>query len=720
MPTINANAFALTGLGAAEQLPGAQVTGGFFNVLGVPAMYGRTLLPDDDATGGPDVVVLGYSLWARRLGADPNAVGRTIALDGTAYRVVGVMPRGFRFPLDSELWLPQRFTTNELTTQRGAHYLDVIGRLKPGVALEQSRDEMRAIAARQADAFPSTNRNARIAVHEMRSALVGNVRTALLVLLGAVGFVLLIVCVNVANLVLTRALGRSREFAVRTALGAGRVRLVRGVLVESALLALAGGAAGLALASWASQGISALEPALGIPLLGETRVDGAVIAFTLGASALAAMLCGVLPAWHSAAIGDVAGRIREDSGTVTSDRHRQRIRSALIVCETALAVVLLVGAGLLLRSFVRMSAVELGFDPAGVQTFNISLPNMRYPQPADRAALVDSLLTRAATLPGVSSAGAIFGLPLTDFGYTISMSTLDGRRLSDEEQDARSLQVRVATPAYFRSMGIPVVRGRAFENGDRIGAPPVVLVNETAAARLWPNDNPLGHEFTLGTRMGQGGVPAGGTVVGIVRDVHDFGPLQAVRPAVYLSHAQFPMGFMTVTVKTGADPRALIEPMRALLNEIDPDLPIFRVRSMPQIAGDAVAQPRVYLLLLSLFAGVAVLLAALGIYGVLTHAVAQRTREIGIRLALGAARTGVVTMVVRQAVVLACTGLLIGLALALGASRLIEGLLFGIESSDVLTYTAVAAGLLCVALAASYLPARRASRIDPMRALRYE
>ena len=718
--TINANAYALTGLGTAEQLPGAQVTGGFFNVLAVPALYGRTLLPEDDATGGPDVVVLGYSLWTRRFGADPSAVGRTITLEGTAYRIVGVMPRGFKYPLDSELWLPQRFTTNDLTTQRGAHYLDVIGRLKPGASLEQAREDMRAIASRQAAAFPSTNRNARIAVHEMRSALVGNVRTALLVLLGAVGFVLLIVCVNVANLVLTRALGRSRELAVRTALGAGRVRLVRGVLVESGLLALAGGLSGLALAWWASNGIASLEPALGIPLLGDTRVDGAVVAFTLAASALAAMLCGALPAWHSAALGDVAGRIREESGTATGDRHRQRIRSTLIVCETALAVVLLVGAGLLLRSFVRMSTVELGFDPAGVQTFNISLPATRYPQPADRAALVQSLLARAAAVPGVSSAGAIFGLPLTDFGYTISMSTLDGRRLGDDEQDARSLQVRAVTPSYFRAMAIPIVRGRALGDGDRLGAPPTVVVNETAAARLWPNDNPLGHEFTLGTRMGQGGLPAGGTVVGVARDVHDFGPLQAVRPTVYLSHAQFPMGFMTVTVRTGGDPQGLIEPMRAAVAELDPNLPIFRVRSLPQIAGDAVAQPKVYLLLLSLFAGVAVLLAALGIYGVLTHAVAQRTREIGIRLALGAARTGVVTMVVRQAVLLAAIGLGIGLALALGASRLITGLLFGIESSDALTYGAVAAALLVVALAAAYLPARRASRIDPMRALRYE
>jgi len=717
---INAGSYALTRLGSAEQLPGAQVTGGFFNVLAVPAMYGRTLLPEDDATGGPDVAVLSHALWSRRFGADPSVIGRTIVLDGTDYRVVGVMPRGFAYPLESEIWLPQRFTTRELTTQRGAHYLDVIGRRKPDVSLEQAREDMRAIAMRLAQQYPSYDRNQRIAVHEMRSALVGQVRTALLLLLGAVGFVLLIVCVNVANLVLTRALGRSRELAVRTALGAGRFRLVRGVLVESGILAVAGGVTGLVVAFWASQGIASLEEGLHIPLLGGTRIDGTVVIFTMVVSAAAAILFGSLPAWQSAAIGDVAGRIREESGTSTGDRGRQRLRGALIVCETALAVVLLVGAGLLLRSFFRMSAVDLGFDSANVQTFNVSLPAMTYQQPAQRAAFVETLVTRAAHLPGVTSAGAIFGLPLTDFAYSISMSTLDGRRLQDDEQDARSLQVRVVTPDYFKTMTIPVVRGRSLSGEDRLGAAPAIVVNETAAARLWPGESAIGHEFTLGTRMGQGGPDAGGAVVGVVHDVHDFGPVQRIRPTVYLAHAQFPMGFMTVTLKTQGDPSATIAPLRALMAELDRDLPIFRVRSMEQIAGDSVAQPRVYLLLLGLFAGVAVLLAALGIYGVLMHAVAQRTREIGIRLALGAARTSVVTMVVRQAAVLAVAGLALGLALSLGASRLLTGLLFGITPTDALTYAVVAAGLLAVALLASYLPARRASRIDPIRALRYD
>jgi putative ABC transport system permease protein len=718
MAAINAGAYALTGDGPAEQVTGASVTGGFFTVLGVAPLYGRALTVEDDAVGGPGVAVLSHALWTRRFGADPQAVGRTITIDADAYRIVGIMPRGLAYPLQSEIWIPQRFTADEIATQRGAHYLDVVARLKDDASIDRAREEMRALAARLAEQYPSTNRNSRLAVHEMRSAMVGDVRTPLLLLLGAVGFVLLIVCVNVANLVLTRALGRTRELAIRTALGAGRVRLVRGVLIESLVLSINGGVAGLALALWATSAVSALDRSLGIPLLDETRIDGAVVTFTVGITVLAALLFGSLPAWHTSSIRDVAARIREESGNATGDRRRQRLRSLLIVAETALAVVLLVGAGLLLRSFVQLSSVDLGFDAPRVQTFNVSLPNTAYDMPPKRAALIDAIVTEAASLPGVEAAGAIFGLPLTDFGYTISMSTLDGRRLADDEQMTRSLQVRVVTPHYFRSMGIPILRGRAFEAADRLGAAPVVLVNETAANRLWPGEPATGHQFTLGTRMGQGGVNAGGMVIGVVKDVRDFGPAGPVRPTVYLAHAQFPVSFATITVRTSGAPEASVAALRGIVTRLDPNLPVFRVRTMDQIAGSAVAQPRVYLLLLSLFAAMAVLLAALGIYGVLMHAVAQRTREIGIRLALGAGRRDVVALVVRQAVALAVAGLVIGLAMALGATRLMAGLLFEVAPTDSTTYAIVAVGLMGVALLASYLPARRASRIDPVRAIK--
>ena len=720
LAALNADSLALTGHGAAEQLSGAYVTGGFFNVLGVPAYRGRTLTPEDDAPSGPNVAVLAHSLWVRRFGSDPQIIGRTISVEGNEARVVGVMPRSFEYPQQSEIWVPLRFNERDLATQRGAHYLDVIGRLKEGVALGAAREEMRALGLRTAEAYPSTNRNNRISVHEMRTAMVGDFRPALLMLLGAVGFVLLIVCVNVANLVLTRALGRTRELAIRNALGAGRVRLVRGVLVESLLVSALGAAAGLALAVWVSQGIAALDQTLSIPLLDETRVDGVVVGFTIVVSVIVALLFGSLPAWHSCSLGDLAARIREDSGNATGDRHRQRLRSTLIIAETALAVVLLVGAGLLLRSFLRMTSVELGFDGSRVQTFNVSLPDMKYQTPAQRAEFVNRLVSRASAQPGVAAAGAIFGLPLTNFRYVISMSTLDGRRLSDDDSDARSLQVRVVTPGYFDAMRIPVVRGRSLGEEDGAGAAHAVVVNERAAALLWPGENPIGHQFTLGTRLGQEGVPAGGTVVGVAGNVRDHGPMANVPPTVYLAHAQFPVAFMTLAIRTRGEPTAVTEPMRAVLAELDRDVPMFSVRTMEQRAASAVARPRVYLMLLSLFAGTAILLAALGIYGVLMHAVAQRTREIGIRLALGARRSEVVRMVVQQAALLAFAGLILGLSLAFGASRLIRSLLFGVEPSDAVTYGAVALGLLGTALLASYLPARRASRIDPVRALRYE
>lgn len=489
MAAINVGASALTGTGPAEQVPSANVTGGFFAVLGVQAVAGRTLAPDDDPPGAPNVAVLSHELWTRRFGQSRSVLGETIEIDSQRFRVVGVMPEGFSYPLGTELWIPQRFSEEELRTQRGAQYLDVIARLEDGTTLAAAESELIAYAGRLAELYPRTNKDRTLKLHLMREALVGDVGPAMLLMLGAVGFVLLIVCVNVANLVLTRAVGRQRELAVRTALGAGRGRLVRGLLVESALLAGIGAATGLVAAVWATRAIARLDEGIGIPLLDQTRVDSVVAIFTVGVAALAAVLFGTLPAWHASRRLDVARSIREDSGTTTGDRQRHRLRGGLIVAETALAVVLLIGAGLLMRSFIGLASVELGMAPDRVQTFNVSLPDAAYPTPIARSTVVQTFLARVAAHPDVESAGAIFGLPLTNFRYGITMSTLDGRKLDDDEQTERALQVRVVTPDYFRAMGIPVRRGRPIDESDGQGSMPVVVVNEAAAGRLWPGES---------------------------------------------------------------------------------------------------------------------------------------------------------------------------------------------------------------------------------------
>jgi putative ABC transport system permease protein len=720
MGAYDSDTLSLTGHGAAEQLPVGEVTGGFFAAMGTPASLGRVITPDDDPMGSRPVVVLSHALWTRRFGSDRAILGRQLTIDGVAVEVVGVMPAGFQYPLQSELWVPLRFSAQDLQTQRGAHYIQVVGRLKPGVDIERARTEMRGIAARIARDFPRTNRDRSASVHPLREAMVGNVRQSMFVLFGAVGLVLLIVCVNVAGLVLIRGMGRGRELAVRVAVGASRFSLIRGLLVESVILGLAGGAGGLLLASWATAAISSLDPSVGVPLLNQTRLDATVAVFTLAISMLASVLFGTMPAWQASSLADVVTRIREEGGSTTSDPKRQRTRSLLVVAETTLAVVLLVGAGLLTRSFARLLAVELGFDGRTVQTFTLELPANRYAQPLQREAFVETLLSRIAANPGVESVGATSGLPLSGSDFSISTSTRDGVQLSDDDQDRLTMEIRIVTPDYFKAMGIPVTRGRAFTAGDRRSTTPVAMVSASAAALVWPEVDPLGHQLEIGTRFGMGGARAGGTIVGVAGDVRDDGHAARPRPTLYLAHAQWPVSGMTVTARARVDPSALIEPMRTVMAGLDPDVPMFAVRSMPQIASIAVAQPRLYMVLLVSFAGTAMLLAAIGLYGVLAYAVGQRTREIGIRLALGAKRAEVLRMVMGQAGRLAITGVAAGLAAAALASRVLRAQLFEVAPTDALTYVAVAIGLMTVALIASWLPARRAARIDPITALRHD
>src|SRR5512143_506633 len=715
----NSGSFALTGDGPAEQIPGAEVTGGLFSVLGTPPLLGRTLTTADDDPGAAPGVVLGYDLWRRRFGADSGVVGRTVRLEGTSTTVLGVMPPAFIYPDGSELWLPLRFTAAQMATQRGAHYLDVVGRLQHGVTLEAADRELRGIAGALAGEYPRTDANYSATVISLRDALVGDVRTPLLLLLSAVGVVLLIACANVAGLLVVRGIAREREIAIRSALGGGRGRLVRTLITESTILAALGGLAGTMIALWGTAWVSHVSGSA-LPLLGETRMDGGVLAFIGLVTLCTVVVFGLLPAWQTVAGGALAFRLQSESRGNTGGRLRTR--NALVVAQTALAVLLLVGAGLLLKSFVRLQRVDPGFDPRHVLTFGVSLPDASYPTPERRALFYQSLIERVDALPGVRAAGAVFGLPLTDFGYSISALELDGRTLSQEEQDGLSLQIRVVTPGYFAAMGIPVRRGRGILASDREDAPPVMVVNDAAARRIWPDQDPVGHRLTVGTRLGLGDdhARAGGEVVGVIGDLKEGALSQPAAPTMYLSHAQFPMGFMSIAIRTSGDPLLLAKPAQAALAATDPVVPLFRLRSMDQLVAASIAQPRLYALLLAVFALVAITLAAVGLYGVLAQTVAQRERELGVRMALGATARDVVGMVVKQATRLAAVGVVVGLAGGLAATRILATLLFGVKPFDPGTFVTVGIGLFVIALMASLVPARRATQVDPMEALRTE
>jgi putative ABC transport system permease protein len=538
------------------------------------------------------------------------------------------------------------------------------------------------------------------------------------ILLGAVALVLLVACTNVASLMLVRGLARQRELAIRTAMGAGRGRLVRGMLAESLALSALGGMLGVLLAVWGTSGIAHIQSA-GIPFLAQARVDGPVLVFAVAVSLATGVLFGALPAWHASSLEGLEARLKDESRG-TSGRGRRRTRNALVVAEVAVALVLLAGAGLLSKSFVQLTHQDLGMDANHLLTFELSLPDATYPRREQSADLVRTLRERIDALPGVSSSAAVFGLPLNGFGYSISGYTLDGVRLSEDDQHRLSTQIRVVTPAYFRTMGIPVRRGRTIAAGDRVDATRVIVINESAAKLVWPGTDPIGHSLTVGTRLGVSDTRAGGEVVGVVGDVHEWGPALPTRPTIFLAHQQFPVTYLGVVARTVGDPTALIEPVRRVVAGLDPDLPMYSIRTMEQRVGASVAQPRLYMLLLGIFAGVAVLLAGVGIYGLLAQTVAQRTREIGVRLALGADRGDVVRLVVRQAGGLAAFGVILGLLGAALSGRVLAHLLFQVRPTDPVTLASVAVGIVAVVLIATYLPARRAAGIEPAQALRYE
>ena len=705
----------LTGSGDPVRLDAADVSASFFDILRIRPALGRTFRPDENETGKTNVAVLSHAIWQQRFGADDQVIGKRITLNGRQVEVIGVMPKGFAYPADRVLWTPIEHTKEFLLTQRSNWYINGIGRVKPDVAMSQATAEVQTIGRQLATQYPDHNEGVGMTAISLHEATVANIRTSVWILLGAVGFVLLIACVNVANLLLARAAARESEMAVRTALGAGRTRLVRQLLTESIILSVVGGACGLLLAVWGVELLVSLEPQ-GVPRLGEVRVDGMVMAFTTALAIFTGIIFGLVPAFQAtrAAVSDSlkeAGR-----GAVTS-RGGARVRGALVVAEMALAVTLLAGAGLLIRSFATLAAVDPGFDVENALTFELSLSGERYAQEPQQVTFFEDLMPRLRAIPGVQKAGASVFLPLS--GSSIVLSFVVAGRPPIPPSQQPTIHVKVATAEYFDTIGIPLKRGRSFTADDRPGATPVLVITETAARQFFPNEDPIGKRLTLGWGR-SGGRRAGGEIVGIIGDIKDSGLAEADTPQAYLPYRQWPVSAMSVVLKTAVRPASVGDAVRREVHALDPNLPVTNVRTLEQIVSRSISQPKFYMTLLSVFGAVALVLAGIGIFGVLSYAVAQRTREIGIRMALGAQAGTVLRLIIRQAMILAGAGIALGIVAAFFLSETLTTLLFNTSPTDWVTYTSVAAVLVGVALAASFVPARRATKVDPIVALRAE
>jgi putative ABC transport system permease protein len=706
----------LTGNGEPVRLDAAQVSAQFFDVLRVEPLIGRTFRPEENQPGNTQVAVLSYGIWQQRFGGASRVIGQRIMLDGVSTEVVGVMPEGFAFPVGRVLWTPIVYDNALTTESRGAWYLIAIGRARPGVPLDQVSAEVETIGQQLAKQYPDQNEGVRIIAVPLLEATVGDVRRAVLTLLGAVAFVLLIACANVANLLLARAAARGSEMAVRTALGAGRGRLVRQLLTESVLLSVVGGALGLLLAVWGVDVLKSLRPD-GIPRLDDVRVDWIVVAFTIAVAVLTGMVFGMVPAWQSTREA-LSGALKEAGRGALTSRSGARMRHALVIAEMALAVMLLAGAGLLIKSFSRLSAVDPGFEVRSALAFDLSLPDLRYEKPETQVAFFDQLMPRLKSIPGVQSAGAVMALPLSGTSFVLSFQVAGRPPVPPAQRPV--MQVRVADVGYFPAVGIPLQRGRWLTDDDRAGSPQVVLLTETAARRFFPNEDPIGKRITLGWGRDDG-ARAGGEVVGIIGDLKETGLAEADPPQIYVPFRQWPVQGMAVVLKTAVPPESVTASARREVQAVDPNLPIANVRTLEQVVARSISQPRFYMTLLAAFAGVALLLAAIGIFGVLSYAVAQRTREIGIRMALGAQARSLLGLVIRHAMLLAGTGVAAGMIAAWFLSKtMMSTLLFDTDPHDLTTFGLVALTLTMVALIAACVPARRATRVDPIIALRAE
>jgi putative ABC transport system permease protein len=694
------------------QVQAGFVTNELFDVLGARPFVGRALTSRDNVKGGERVAVLSHGFWQRQLGgADISHL--TVALSGQTYTVVGVLPASFTSPRGApDVWIPLRIGDPGAADQRGVHFLRPFFRLKPGVTLAQAQAEMNAVAEREAEAYPEENKGRQIRLMSLYEYKVGDVRPALLILFGAVGLVLLIACANFANLLLARAAARRQEVAVRTALGAGRLRIVRQMLTESVLLSFAGGACGLLLALWGVEALRSLGPE-SLPRLQDVGVDWRVLLFTLGVSVLTGLVFGLAPALRASRV-NLHDALKE-GGRGEAGASGARLRGALVVSELALALVLLIGAGLLIKSFWRLRSDAPGLDTENVLTMRVELPESRYKEIPKQTQFRRALLERLNSMPGVEAA-MVSELPLSGEELTHNM-TFEGRPV--EPGDEPEVPARSVAGDYFRLMKIPLLRGRDLTPQDREDAPTVGVVNESFVRQYFPDSNPVGARV----RWARDEPPRWMTIVGVVGDVKQMGLGQPEEPAFYYSYMQSDAPFkrwMYLTIRSQADPAALARQVKEQVWAVDSMLPITKVRPLTEVAASSIAGQRFNMTLLVVFASVALLLAGVGIYGLISYSVERRTREIGVRMALGAQRRDILGLVVRQGIVLASLGLALGLAGAFAATRLLAGLVYGVSTTDPTTYAALSVFLLLVALLACLVPARRATKVDPMVALRYE
>jgi putative ABC transport system permease protein len=709
-PAVDTTGVTLTGQGEAEQLSTGYVTADFFTLIGAQAILGRPIAPGEHEAGSDQVVVLSHGLWQRRFGADPGIVGKTLTLDGRGFTVTGVMPAGLQLPaVDTEVWVSLSLIgPDRVPRVRGNGWLAVMARLKPGVSHEQARANMTTIARGLEEQYPDSNRGLNeVTLTPLHQQVVGNVKPALLAIFAAVGFVLLIGCANLANLQLARFEERQKEMAIRASLGAGRARLLRQLLTESVLLALVGGSLGWLLAVWGKDLLISLAPA-NIPRLDESRLDIHALGFTLLVSVMTGLIFGLAPAARLTRV-DLNEALKE-GGRSAAGTQRKGLRDALVVAEVALALMLVIGAGLVGRSLYRLLHVHPGFQAENVLTLQVNVPTYREPQRAQYTAFLQQALERVEQTPGVTAVGMVRPLPLRGAGETTNFAVTDQPPPPPGQEPVAAR--RMISPNYFRAMGIALLAGRDFNAQDREGSHPVAIISQDLARQFFPEQDPVGRSLNMT------GAPS--IIVGVAADVRLQGLSQAATPTIYVPHAQSPRRGMTFVVRAAGDPLSLAESIRSAIQTVNKDQPIIRVATMNQVVADSFAQSRFSAILLSLFGTLALALAAIGIYGVMAYSVTQRTREIGLRMALGAQTPDVLRLVMAQGLKVAFIGIALGLAGALAVTRLLKALLFSVSTTDPLTFGFVTALLGVVALLACCIPARRAAKVDPMVALRYE